>query len=237
MHFNLFVAFAFLFTTGCIEPTVSQTSSSPAQKVASFDPKAASAEAKKFVDTLYGTKSPNGPVCLPEANQGYTQCSFTYTELDGTLKAGTILCDNTGCRTGELPVAIPVEDRPVANTSGGIDNDWLFWYLMFNNGGTSYHYHSWYTNTPVYGRSAYYTVGYTPTVESRSYYNTTYKTSVATSTAKKYPTTTTTKTTSSSGKSTTTTTTTTTKSTKSTGYSTPTRTSGYRSSSSSRSRR
>lgn len=261
-----FFAFLFVFALGCAdEPSRGTINGTPAASVtvpapAPFDPVKATAKGKEFVTGLYGTKNPNGPICLPEKVSGdYTQCSFTYNEIDGTLKAGTILCSNKGCFEGQAPVAVPAEDRPVTivnnttGSSGGMDNsEWLLWYLMFSNGGTSYHYNSWHANTPYYGRSAYYTTSYVPTAQSRSYYTTTYSAPVKAAATTKYSSKTTpTVTTSSSGysKSTSTATstststkstpaaTTTSSSSKSSGWGTSSRSSGYKSSGSSSSSR
>lgn len=193
-----FFAFLFAFAIGCAEPTSGGTiNGQPAATVsvpppAPFDPVKATAKGKEFVTGLYGSKNPNGPICLPEKVSGdYTQCSFTYNETDGTLKAGTILCSNRGCFEGQAPVAVPAEDRPTVQIVNGQtqdNNDWLLWYLMFSNGGTSYHYHTWYDSTPAYGRTAYYSTTYVPTSQSRSYYTTTYSKPVSTASTTKYST-------------------------------------------------
>jgi hypothetical protein len=251
----LFVCFLFILSiavTGCAEPSGGTINGQPVATVtvpppAPFDPVKATAEGKEFITELYGTKNPNGPICFPEKVSGeYTQCSFTYDEIDGTLKAGVILCSNKGCFEGQAPVTVPVEDRPVQvlnNSSGSTfdNNEWLLWYLLFSNGGTSYHYNSWHANTPAYGRTAYYSPTYVPTTQSRSYYTSTYSKPVSTVSTTKYTpkTTPTVSTSSSSYKSTSTTSkpaaTSTSSSSKSSGYGTSTRSSGYSSGSSSRS--
>lgn len=156
-------------------------------RVEAFDPAKATLKGSEYVKALYGTKSPNGPICMPEAvANGYTQCSYTYTETDGTLKAGTILCSSTGCMDGEAAVTVASTDMPAQATgSSGIDNEWLMWYLLFSNGGTSSHYHTWYSSTPDYGRGAYYASGYTPSTASKSYYTSTYKAPVTSASSSK----------------------------------------------------
>lgn len=194
-----------------------------------YDPIAVAAKAEAYVSQLYGSKSPNGPVCFPEAMQGdSTQCSFTY--LEGTvLQAGTITCSSRGCVSGEIK-PVPVEDTPqVVVQSGNHDNnEWLYWYLLYNNGGTSVHYNTWYTTTPAVGRTSYTSTSYTPPAASTSYYRSTYRapvtTTVTAKTAARAPTAST-----SSAKSTSTTTTTKSTST-STGWGKSTRSTGYKSS-------
>ena len=262
-----FFAFLFAFALGCAEEP-SSTYTTPSGATAAtpvaatpFDPQKATAKGKEYLSTLYGTKKPNGPVCLGEKVSGeYTQCSYTYTEADGSLKAGTILCSTTGCMEGSAPTAVPVANMPVAqagNSSDSITDEWLFWYLLFSNGGTSSTYHHWYDSTPPYGRTGYYSPTYVPSVQSRSYYNTTYSKPVSTVSTSKYssktsystykPSTTSTSTyrptttTTSSSKSTATSTSSSSKSTatstssssRSSGFGSSSRSSGYRSSGSS----
>lgn len=250
-----------LSVLGCSEPSNGHINGVPASQVtvkpAVFDAAKATARADSYIDTLYGSKSPRGPVCMPEAVTGdYTQCSYTYTELNGTLVAGTILCSNKGCMEGEAPKIVDKQDMPAVTvvngqSNNGLTDDWLFWYLMFNNGGTSYRYNSWYDSTPAYGRTSYYSPTYVPSAQSRSYYTSTYKAPVASTSTTKYATkttptvtktttTTTTKTPTSTTSSTVTKSTTTTSTpaattTKSSGYGKSTRSSGYSSGSSSRS--
>lgn len=252
----MFALFAFMLTfIGCEPAPTSSSSSStindiPASQVVVkapvFNAEKATAKGKEYIDTLYGTKSPNGPVCLGETvSDEYTQCSYTYTEVDSTLKAGTILCSNRGCMEGSAATTVAKEDIPsvvvnttTGGTSGGMSNDWLFWYILMSNGGTSYHYNSWYSNTPAYGRTAYYSPGYIPSAQSRSYYTTTYSKPVATASATKYTSKTTSKSTVSSStkstsKSTAPSTVTTKKTTSSSGWGKSSRSSGYKSSGSS----
>lgn len=194
-----------------------------------YDPIAVAAKAEAYVSQLYGSKSPNGPVCFPEAMQGdSTQCSFTY--LEGTvLQAGTITCSARGCVSGEIK-PVPAEDVPqviVQNTGGSHNNnEWMYWYLLYNTGGTTVHYNTWYTTTPAVGRTSYTSTSYTPTAASTSYYRSTYKAPVTTTTAAR------TSTTTPSTKSATSTSTTTAKpaTSTSTGWGKSTRSTGYKSS-------
>lgn len=247
-----FFVFLFAFCLGCAEePTYTTSSGSTASTPVAtvpFDATKATAKGKEYINTLYSAKNPNGPVCLGEKVSGeYTQCSYTYTETDGSLKAGTILCSSTGCMEGSAATTINRADMPVAqvtNGSSSVSDDWLFWYLLFNNGGTTYHYHSWYDATPSYGRTAYYSTTYTPSAQSRSYYSTTYSKPVSTASSTKYSSKTSYSSSRSSGYSTSSSssksssTTTKSSSSRSSGWGNSSRSSGYRSSgSSSRGRR
>ncbi len=239
----MFTLFIFLstFLFGCTEPETSSTTTWAPTPVApvSFDAAKATTRGKEYINTLYSTKSPNGPVCLGEKVSGeYTQCSYTYTENDGILKAGTILCSTTGCMEGSAATTIDKSEVPLVASSSGTSNsvtdDWLFWYILFNSGGTTHHYHSWYDTTPSYGRTAYYSPGYTPSSQSRNYYTTTYSKPVSTASAKYNSKTSYSSTRSSS--STASSSTATKSSSKSSGWGNSSRSSGYRSSGSSSSR-
>lgn len=217
---------------------------------------AATAKAEAYVQVLYASREPAGPVCLPEAVEAdKTRCSFTYIDTDKSFKAGTILCNADGCSPEVVGASVSAEDRPTIVVTNGqpqnnnASNDWLFWYLLSTSGGTQHHYHAWYDSTPNYGRNVYYTSTYTPPTQSRTYYTTTYSqpvkyttrtttvTSTGTRTAKPVSsstvTSTGTKSYNSSSSSTATKSSTTKSSTRSSGWGSSSRSSGYKSSGSS----
>jgi hypothetical protein len=221
--------------------TTSTTATRAMPSAPPFNPQQAQAQAETFLRTLYPNQKLNGPVCMPEeVVDGLTQCSFTTT-LDGIgpLQVGTILCGNTGCREGEAPVVVQQDLLPaqqagsttVVQNHGGVDNDWLFWYLLWSNGATTHHYHSWYTSTPVMYRGAYYSRGYVPAPAAVTSYRTNYSRAVTTNSSSKYSYKSSYKTTpaSSSYKTTPTTTSRTTTGTKTTTTSSPKPSSSYRS--------
>lgn len=246
------LAIIFSFIACEAEPEATTTTMHPP---VAFSAEKATEEAEKYVETLYSTVEYNGPVCLGEkVTERYTQCSFTYMKGED-LFASTILCDNFGCIEGSAPAVVAAENRPATvvenGQDSGIPDDWLFWYLLMNNGGASHSYHTWYHATPEYGRTAYYTTSYRPSTQSTAYYKDQYSSTVKSTATKsftsKYPTTsrssttasTTASTTSSASKTSTSSKSTATTSSKSrsSGWGSSSRSSGYRSSSSRSGRR
>lgn len=141
-----------------------------------LDVETAQLQAETYIKNLFPASEVNGPVCMPEAVvDQYTQCSYSLRDGEG-WQVGTLLCSNVGCREGEAPTTVAANLAPQATAghSHSMSNDWLFWYMLYNSGGTRVYYSSWYDSTPPAYRSAYYGVGYRPTVESRTYYTRTY---------------------------------------------------------------
>lgn len=143
-----------------------------------LDVETAQLQAETYIKNLFPSTEVNGPVCMPEAVlDQYTQCSYSLPSGE-SWQVGTLLCSNLGCREGEAPAVVAADLAPQASSTGshshGMSNDWLFWYMLYNSGGTRVYYTSWYDSTPAVYRSAYYGVGYRPTVESRTYYTRTY---------------------------------------------------------------
>lgn len=182
---NLIISFGMLAlaisAASCSSESSRHTTSATSATVSvrALDPESAQFHAKNYLDTLLAAGTYRGPVCLPEAVvDGMTQCSYSMDTASGN-QIGTLLCGNTGCREGQAPAVIPQEIAPqqvATNTSGhsSISDDWLFWYLLYNNGGTTHYYHSWYDSTPPAYRGAYYSTGYRPAPQTINYYHTTY---------------------------------------------------------------
>jgi len=198
--------------------TTGSTSGSAVEETPPLDPAKAAEHAKTFLATLFPDSDVNGPICLPEeVVDGYTQCSYTMAAkvvepAEGEesaapeVKIGTLLCNNAGCMEGDAPALMAEEmaadamAQANANTNSGgsgsthhyhhnsYSDDWLFWYLLYNNGGTTYRYNSWYDSTPVVHRTAYYSTTYVPSTDSVSSYRTNYGTSVRTNSTTKYAT-------------------------------------------------
>lgn len=167
-------------------PTIT---SAPIQK-APLDIALATTQAEKYVDTLFATKNPKGPVCLSEASVGgKVECSFSYQEGE-QFQVKTVVCGNNGCSPGVPPSPAAVAaltQVPVTSTGEkSITDDWLFWYLLMSNNAGVGSYNTWYSTTPVYARTAYYTTSSRPTTEARTYYTTTYSKNVATGTSSRY---------------------------------------------------
>lgn len=136
------------------------------------DAAAAAAQAKTYMTNL-AFKDTHGPVCMPEGTE-YVQCSFTHTDAAGQ-HVSTLLCNNGGCREGTMPVAMSNLSAANSPGSNGVSDDWLLYYLLLSNNNVGYNsYGSWYSNTPSYGRQAYYSPSYKPTSASKNYYSTTY---------------------------------------------------------------
>lgn len=165
----------------------------PEEVAKKFDPIKSQLQADTFVSNLFPEVEINGPICMPEAVvEDMTQCSYSM-KLEERWQVGTILCNDLGCRQGEAPAVVPDEMAVEAtnNTSGGvssgINNDWLLWYMLFSNGGTTHHYNSWYNNTPPAYRSAYYSRTYTPSSDAVNHYKTNYSAGVSAGATKRYP--------------------------------------------------
>lgn len=182
--------FSFLLACGgCWSDDSASVTSAPIQK-APLDIALATTQAEKYVDTLFATKNPKGPVCLSEASVGgKVECSFTYQEGE-ELQVKTVVCGNNGCSPGAppSPTAVAALTQVPVNSAGekNITDDWLFWYLLMSNNAGVGGYNTWYSSTPVYARTAYYTTSYRPTPEARTYYTTTYSKNVATGTSSRY---------------------------------------------------
>ena len=196
---NLFAMFAMVVMVAC-----GGGNTTAVNEAEVLNPAKANTAAQSFVGTLYANQNVKGPVCMPEAVvDGYTQCSFSYQETASvsdattgesvdtkTTHVGTVLCNNNGCMEGDAPTMMAADMAPdgYAETDGhdSITDDWLFWYMLSNNGGTSYGYNSWYSNTPSYGRSAYYSRTYVPTAQSRTYYTSSYSAPVKSASTTRY---------------------------------------------------
>lgn len=149
-------------------------------------------QAETYIKNLFPETQVNGPVCMPEAVvDQYTQCSYSMRSGE-SWQVGTLLCSNLGCREGEAPTVVAADVAPQAQASagggGGMDNDWLFYYMLLNSGAVHGPYSVWYSSTPVIYRSAYYGVGYHPSVESRTYYTRTYAAPIRTSSTQRFST-------------------------------------------------
>lgn len=153
---------------------------------AALDPAKAQQQAEKFTAEMYPGVAINGPICLPEEVIDHkTQCSFSFKQGED-FKAGSLICGNGGCREGSAPMVVAQDDRPGFGSGTTGNNDWLMWYLLFSNGGTTHHYHSWYDSTPAAYRGAYYSRGYRPPAQATSYYRSNYSKGVTSTTRSRY---------------------------------------------------
>ncbi len=143
-------------------------------------------QADTFLKNLFPGMVVNGPVCMPEVVvDQMTQCSYSVQDGAG-WKVGTLVCGNTGCRSAGEPLPVRQEMMPSATTSsaGHLDNDWLYWYLLYNNHSVGVYYNSWYVATPPSYRMGYYANHIRPSPVSVNYYHTTYAPSVVQSSQK-----------------------------------------------------
>lgn len=155
----------------------SEAPTAQVEKLPTLNVETAQLQAETYIKNLFPGTEVNGPVCMPEAVvDQYTQCSYSMRSGE-SWQVGTLLCSNLGCREGEAPTVVAADVAPPVQASsghGGMDNDWLFYYMLLNSGAVHGPYSVWYSSTPAVYRSAYYGVGYRPTIESRTYYTRTY---------------------------------------------------------------